>query len=934
MKFYRLIYSCVVAALFMCGCQAYDDFVIEPTPSVEGVTLRADFRVGDFGSNAIETRTGAVVYDIATARELDIDNAYVFVFSVEESNPDVAVSLLEVSPIIPDANSVDQETSFFVLTKREQNVKLYFFANIPKTAIDEFIEGGQFDPVAGLIGSPTVPYLFSDFVNVTIPYTLENNVLKTTTTGSGLESDLPMYIEPFLMSSVSQESLDAIPQPIPAVFAYARIDMLLEDGDSSTSLKEISVAKVPVLPPSPTGSSEQQFLEQSHRVGPETNEAPYPSGVTEENLDTKYIGGLYMYPTNPLRYYTSSSGYSSDSGVKTSVIAKINRSGDGEDSGDRYYNILINYTPEGETETKYGLDNGTRYLIRINRLGSPGYLTEDEARLAPPSNIDYDIVIDSNVSDFSANGQYYLGIERDSYKAVILSEQSNMLYVSPDRNDYFLERDDPSWYIVSDDYVEVDVEFTDGLGVGLSVADVDVEKRIELPDGVTISEGGDWTESFGRHTVRLRLNRSFSGGDIKIVVGELSKSIHIDFKDIITTDYTDISFVNLLTGLSGDGRGNADGLRVANSYILVPDDNFGAEYYIPVNDRIDEFWGADYGNNALHVGLSDVDWRDDDSYTVEMLWSDGDPSGITIEKSYSPPTNVTSAQNAIKAYLPSGAQGQNILVAVKQSGTVIWSWHLWVTDYNPYISTSGTPRPVITTEGAAASVVGGSIYRYSGSTLWADGSPFEQSAVMDRNIGASSTARQSQINQGSVLFYQFGRKDPFPWSSTLWDRSGSSAVSFATSVYNPTIYYYTSSGNWANQDTNIEYLWNDKNAPVTGNNKSIFDPSPLGWMVPKGDVWQNFVAATLTWSSSGDNHGLTYNSGSYSTYYPVSSHIRYYAGTLNNSAEVLAWSSEPSTTTISNAMVATGVVSGSASVVNGTLYRRASGYPLRSVREL
>ncbi len=924
----QYILLAMVAALLLSSCQAPDGFEIKNPNHIDGLTLRANFGVVDFGSNTTTlTRSG---YAIATPREIDIDNAYVFVFSVEPDNPNAAVTLLEASPIIPDANSLDQETSYFVLTERNENVKLYFFANIPKSAIDQFIEGGGYNPAVGLIGPPMQPYPFSEFVKVTIPYSLDNHVLKTTITDGGLESDLPMYIEPILLTSVSQASLDAVPQPIPAVFAYARIDMFLNDGSSTTSLKEISVTKAPILPPSPSASSTQQFLEQSHTVTPITNESPFPAGVTAENQSTKYIGGLYMYPTSPLRYYSTT--FSTDSDVKTSVVVKINRAGDGENSGDRYYNILINYTPEGSTGVSYGINNGTRYLIRLNSLNSPGYLTEAEAVVAPPSNVDYDIIIDDSVIDFSSNGQYYLGIEKDNYSALIVSAQSNMLNVTVDRSDFFWERDNPSWYIIDDSFVEVDIDFSYGLGEGLAEADVNIEKRIELPEGITVSNANGWTDSYGNHSVTLKIARSFNGGEVKIVVGELSKTIYIDFQDIVTTDYTDISFVNRLTGLSGDGRGNTEALRVSNSYILSPNDDFATEFYIPINDRIEEFWSADYGNNATHLGLSTIDWREDDNYTVQVLWSDGNPNGITVEKSYSPSSNVSSPQNAIRVHLNSGVSGQNILVAVKQSDTVIWSWHLWITNYNPYITPSGVVSPTIGTIGGVASVVGGSIFRYAGGRLWADGDPYSTSAIMDRNIGATSTLPELNINSGSVLFYQFGRKDPFPWSNSLWSPASSAGtVSFATSVYNPTTYYQSSGGNWSNQNSEITISWNDKNTAVDSNIKSLFDPSPLGWMLPHKDVWQNFSSTYLSWSSSGDNHGLTYNRGDVSAYHPITRHITYFSGLFNASQEALNWSTTPATTTVGTAMVSSGSVS---SVVSTTEYLRASGYPVRSVREL
>ena len=77
---------------------------------------------------------------------------------------------------------------------------------------------------------------------------------------------------------------------------------------------------------------------------------------------------------------------------------------------------------------------------------------------------------------------------------------------------------------------------------------------------------------------------------------------------------------------------------------------------------------------------------------------------------------------------------------------------------------------------------------------------------------------------------------------------------FSNAVIFPAKFIKTQAGydNWTDQDTGLTYLWNDKNVPKAetsfSKQKSIFDPSPLGWRVPINEVWGNFsgfVAASL-----------------------------------------------------------------------------------------
>ena len=168
-------------------------------------------------------------------------------------------------------------------------------------------------------------------------------------------------------------------------------------------------------------------------------------------------------------------------------------------------------------------------------------------------------------------------------------------------------------------------------------------------------------------------------------------------------------------------------------------------------------------------------------------------------------------------------KGNAVIAAKDASGTILWSWHIWLTDQpeeQVYYNNAGT--------------------------------------MMDRNLGATSATPGDVGALG--LLYQWGRKDPFSGSSSIssnslakstinWSIRASSNSSSGTIEYataNPTIFitcnnynfdwYYT--GSSATDDT--RWTTSDKT-------KSIYDPCPVGWRVPDGDsngIWSKVLGSS------------------------------------------------------------------------------------------
>ena len=153
-------------------------------------------------------------------------------------------------------------------------------------------------------------------------------------------------------------------------------------------------------------------------------------------------------------------------------------------------------------------------------------------------------------------------------------------------------------------------------------------------------------------------------------------------------------------------------------------------------------------------------------------------------------------------------EGNAAIAAKDADGTILWSWHIWMTD---------TPDEQV-------------YNNYAGT-------------MMDRNLGATSAMPGTDGSYG--LLYQWGRKDPF-----LGAYADTSLVKAVSTVSWP-------SAEVSNQSTGtVKYATEHPMTFINGNKKqdwqynpdktrwqsekTIYDPCPVGWRVPDGGedgVW-------------------------------------------------------------------------------------------------
>ena len=303
-------------------------------------------------------------------------------------------------------------------------------------------------------------------------------------------------------------------------------------------------------------------------------------------------------------------------------------------------------------------------------------------------------------------------------------------------------------------------------------------------------------------------------------------------------------------------------LADANCYMLTPPTgvNQTRTFAIPVR-RAAVFWNEPGTNMGVYgAGTADPDvdipLTESTAWTASMVWNDvkdvnGDPvadGDILVGasgKGFSPEgvSTVADHQPFIRIRVGAGMKG-NALVAVKNAaGVILWSWHLWVTDYDPYVQMDPAADTYI------YAVPNGEIHRYadrSGSTLWASGQ-YVTAFMMDRNLGAEANIGDD-VSYG--LYYQYGRKDPFcPGKYNKESYSSSTTIRF--SVHSPDYLVVCNYPAWTrpnddlSNDERYRFTWKDPKfdnhaADACESGKSIYDPCPYGWQVPLQQIYFDF----------------------------------------------------------------------------------------------
>ena len=212
---------------------------------------------------------------------------------------------------------------------------------------------------------------------------------------------------------------------------------------------------------------------------------------------------------------------------------------------------------------------------------------------------------------------------------------------------------------------------------------------------------------------------------------------------------------------------------------------------------------------------------------VKLLWQ----SNSDVVK------NVEFVEDKVIFYIPSSADDESrledtnaVIAAYNGAGEVIWSWHLWIVNENPLLATD----------------------TYSNSKTF-----------MRQNLGAftnsNGEANEQKILDSYGMYYQWGRKDPFPrplyfnasgaenegcynidgvYLSENYLERASTDGTVAYTLKNPMHYICNSENSEYSGDIGNgvgDWLVTADNRLWSDTQKSVYDPCPYGWRVPTAD---------------------------------------------------------------------------------------------------
>lgn len=391
--------------------------------------------------------------------------------------------------------------------------------------------------------------------------------------------------------------------------------------------------------------------------------------------------------------------------------------------------------------------------------------------------------------------------------------------------------------------------------------DITVTSTAKINDSDTEVPVG-WTTAFdtedGTCPDWLTMSEPDAEGNVKIAVAPQDKSTDEAPHATILRNTPEVTDYDL----SKEG-GASKPINTANCYIV----NAPGTYRLPLvygnaikNDQLNSDCGLGEDNfipaaksaeGVVNPWIPEADIND-----AIILWQDVQTAMISSAAITSDKKYMTFSVD--KTTIQQG----NAVVAVRDaSQNILWSWHIWVTDFKPgddNLIPVKQPN-VTTTYNAMPYTLGycaGPNPEYYPArdvtiTFTQDGTGEQKEFVIRQQY------YEKAINNNTP-FYQWGRKDPFPAATNVKDeadrsgiyiqRSGDGYVknciyaegmnfttansvnSMALSILNP-LTFSTANDNFWYGSSQIESLWG--NGGLTSlPKKTIYDPSPVGYCVP------------------------------------------------------------------------------------------------------
>ena len=290
--------------------------------------------------------------------------------------------------------------------------------------------------------------------------------------------------------------------------------------------------------------------------------------------------------------------------------------------------------------------------------------------------------------------------------------------------------------------------------------------------------------------------------------------------------------------------------------------------------------------------------------TASILWMDepGLISSVSITGLGSTGKNTAWMTFTVpKDYICQG----NAVLAVKSGSTILWSWHIWVTDQalnfgstkygtdgkqqfmpvplgwcdgkysQKYDKRSWTIRVIQENSGYTQQAT---VTQYSRKVFTVGYSPVYQWGRKDPMPPFVTTVTQTESASGTTTSHSTANMPLYPSGATGWSYNTSTSVPMHTTIQNPCVQY--------DGVSIYNNLWNTAHGTTETPGKafkSIYDPCPWGYKIPTTAAYSGFTSSNLTYSTWSEitPPGLTYTNG---LFFPCIGERRASDGTITNYA--------------------------------------------------
>lgn len=350
-----------------------------------------------------------------------------------------------------------------------------------------------------------------------------------------------------------------------------------------------------------------------------------------------------------------------------------------------------------------------------------------------------------------------------------------------------------------------------------------------------------------------------------------------DYSTGNTTSWWDLSQGTRLTMSSGDWDKS---VTTANCYIV----SHPGRYLFPLvygNAIINH--GA---NRAAFNGMKDYQGNEITSERIpdsqvayaRVLWKYPDTEWIKMSDNGFTPS---SKPRRVVFEIPkgSGVSGGNAVIAAYDANDVIvWSWHIWLLDTKDLFGNS-TLQDITVTNAAGSQITlmpvnlgwtpTNNTYTYYPRhrvrvklTQATNGDPTQKLQKQGGQTAMFTIDQHAQYDEPSTKgycpYYQWGRKDPLLSASKETPDINTSWPFMEYSISHPCAFF-------TNRTNNIFTSWNNGSEP--NYTKTVYDPCPVGYHVPRSFAFTGFTADGTKSSPSNlaniwsyDSHGVAFYS--------------------------------------------------------------------------